>query len=81
MGPRIQLLTRGREKLFKQANMPKELYFIEGADHNNIQHHNPQDYWPTIAEWLEDLENRKNTTEDSKNAVNHQHDNVKNIEI
>lgn len=43
------------EKLFKQANMPKELYLIEGADHNNIQNYNAPTYWTTIAEWLEDL--------------------------
>ena len=46
---------REGEKLFKQANMPKELYFIEGADHNNMQYYNPQKYWTTIAEWLEGL--------------------------
>jgi len=59
------LITHGTEdsivdkeeskKLFKQANMPKELYLIEGADHNNIQYYNPQKYWATIAEWLEGL--------------------------
>ena len=59
------LITHGTEdsivdkeeskKLFKQANMPKELYLIEGADHNNIQYYNPQKYWTTIAGWLEDL--------------------------
>ena len=43
------------EKLFKQASMPKELYFIEGADHNNIQYYNPEKYWSRIAGWLEDL--------------------------
>ena len=43
------------EKLFKQANMPKELYLIEGGDHNNIQYYNAQTYWATIAEWLEGL--------------------------
>ncbi|TNF53889.1 alpha/beta hydrolase [bacterium] len=43
------------EKLFKKANMPKELYLIEGADHNDIQYYNPQNYWATIAEWLEGL--------------------------
>jgi fermentation-respiration switch protein FrsA (DUF1100 family) len=43
------------EKLFKQANMPKKLYLIEGADHNNIQYYNPQKYWETIAEWLANL--------------------------
>ena len=43
------------EKLFRQANMPKELYLIEGADHNNIHYYNPQKYWATIAEWLEGL--------------------------
>ena len=43
------------EKLYKQANMPKELYLIEGADHNNIQYYNPQNYWAKIEEWLESL--------------------------
>jgi fermentation-respiration switch protein FrsA (DUF1100 family) len=45
------------EKLFKQANMPKKLYLIEGADHNhnNIQYYNPQNYWATIEEWLSTL--------------------------
>jgi fermentation-respiration switch protein FrsA (DUF1100 family) len=43
------------EKLYKQANMPKELYLIEGADHNNIQYYNPENYWAKIEEWLEGL--------------------------
>ena len=43
------------EKLFKQANMPKQLYLIEGADHNNMQYFNPQNYWETIAQWLGNL--------------------------
>lgn len=47
--------TKESEKLFKRANTPKELYLIDGADHNNIQYYNPQKYWATIAEWLEDL--------------------------
>jgi hypothetical protein len=47
--------TKESNKLFKQANMPKELYLIEGADHNNIQYYNPQKYWARIAGWLEDL--------------------------
>jgi fermentation-respiration switch protein FrsA (DUF1100 family) len=46
---------REGEKLFEQANMPKELYLIEGADHNNMHFHNPQSYWTTIAAWLEGL--------------------------
>jgi fermentation-respiration switch protein FrsA (DUF1100 family) len=59
------LITHGTEdtivdknesnKLFEQANMPKELYFIEGADHNNIQYYNPEKYWSRIAEWMEAL--------------------------
>jgi len=59
------LITHGTEdsivdkkesiKLFKLANMPKELYLIEGADHNNIQYYNPQKYWARIAGWLENL--------------------------
>ena len=59
------LITHGTEdtivdkkeskKLFEQANMPKELYFIEGADHNNIQYYNPEKYWSRIAGWLEAL--------------------------
>ena len=43
------------EKLFKQANMPKELYLIEGAGHNTIQYYNPQKYWEKIAKWLINL--------------------------
>ena len=46
---------REGEKLFERANMPKELYLIEGADHNNMHAHNPRDYWTTIADWLEGL--------------------------
>jgi fermentation-respiration switch protein FrsA (DUF1100 family) len=46
---------REGEKLFEQANMPKELYLIEGADHNNIQFYNPQSYWATVSAWLEGL--------------------------
>ena len=44
---------REGEKLFEQATMPKELYFIEGADHNNMHLH--PSYWTTIAAWLEGL--------------------------
>ena len=46
---------REGEKLFERANMPKELYLIEGADHNNMHVHNPPSYWATIAAWLEGL--------------------------
>ena len=46
---------REGEKLFELANMPKKLYLIEGADHNDMHLHNPQNYWKSIAIWLEKL--------------------------
>jgi fermentation-respiration switch protein FrsA (DUF1100 family) len=43
------------EKLFKKAHMPKELYLVEGADHNDIQFIQPQKYWDKISEWIAGL--------------------------
>ena len=46
---------REGEKLFELANMPKKLYLIEEAGHNDMHLHNPQNYWSSIAAWLEGL--------------------------
>ena len=46
---------REGQKLFERANMPKELYLIEGADHNTIQSYDPPTYWATISAWLDSL--------------------------
>ena len=43
---------RESEKLFEKANMPKEIYLVEGAGHNNIQIVEPQRYWNKISEWM-----------------------------
>jgi len=44
------------EKLFEQANIPKEMYLVEGADHNDIPFIEPQRYWDKISDWLSSLE-------------------------
>jgi len=46
---------RESEKLFKKACMPKELYLVEEADHNDIQFIDPQKYWNKISEWITGL--------------------------
>jgi len=46
---------REGERLFEQAKAPKELYLIEGADHNNMHLINPQDYWESLAAWMAGL--------------------------
>ena len=51
--------TREGKRLFQLANIPKELFLIEGADHNNIQYYNPQNYWTTVGGWLEGLQQGK----------------------
>ncbi|MBW2552662.1 MAG: alpha/beta hydrolase [Deltaproteobacteria bacterium] len=40
------------ERLFEKANIPKEMYLIEGADHNNVQLVEPQKYWDKVSDWL-----------------------------
>lgn len=45
---------REGERLFELANRPKELYLVEGADHNTMQSSSPG-YWARVAAWLEDL--------------------------
>jgi fermentation-respiration switch protein FrsA (DUF1100 family) len=44
------------EKLFAKANMPKDIYLVEGADHNDIQFVEPQKYWDKISDWINGLE-------------------------
>ncbi len=44
------------EKLFEQANIFKEMYLVEGADHNDIQFVEPQRYWDKISDWISSLE-------------------------
>lgn len=43
---------RESEKLFAKANMPKEIYLVEGADHNNIQDVAFPKYWDKISDWI-----------------------------
>ena len=43
------------ERLFEKANMPKEMYLIEGADHNDVQFIEPQKYWDKVSNWLDGL--------------------------
>jgi fermentation-respiration switch protein FrsA (DUF1100 family) len=47
---------RESEKLFAKANMPKEIYLVEGADHNTIQDVASPKYWDTISAWMSRLE-------------------------
>jgi len=47
---------RESEKLFAKATAPKELYLVEGADHNDIPFIEPQKYWGKISEWLSRIE-------------------------
>jgi len=44
------------EKLYEKANMPKELYLVEGAGHNDIQYVEPQKYWDRISDWIGGIE-------------------------
>ena len=44
------------EKLHAKAREPKELYLVEGADHNDVPFIDPQEYWQRIKEWIEGLE-------------------------
>jgi len=44
------------EKLYKKANLPKEMYLVEGADHNDIQYVEPQKYWYRIYDWIGGIE-------------------------
>jgi fermentation-respiration switch protein FrsA (DUF1100 family) len=46
---------RESEKLFEKANNPKELYLVEGADHNDVQDVEPQKYWERVSRWIEGL--------------------------
>lgn len=47
---------RESEKLFAKANMPKKIYLVEGADHNNIQDVASPKYWDKISDWISRLE-------------------------
>ena len=40
------------KQVLEKANMPKEMYLIEGADHNDVQFIEPQKYWDKISDWL-----------------------------
>ena len=44
------------EKLFAKGTMPKEIYLVEGADHNNIQDVAFPKYWDKISDWISRLE-------------------------
>jgi fermentation-respiration switch protein FrsA (DUF1100 family) len=47
---------RESEKLFAKASMPKKIYLVEGADHNNIQDVASPKYWDKISDWISSLE-------------------------
>ena len=44
------------KKLYEKANMPKEIYLVEGAGHNDIQYVEPQIYWERISDWIGGIE-------------------------
>lgn len=52
-------------KLYKSASCPKEALVIDGAIHSRSMHTNPELYWSTVDNFLENYFNKSSTTEEA----------------